>query len=288
MNSIFYAVAKLYAHIYVVIKSITGYNIPGLGFLLRQCKSSRYIDFLDQKIYFEPSIASNYGLHIINLEHEPESHKFLNGVFDKLGKTGSCFIEVGANIGVFMVDLARRSSVYVVGFEPSKDCVESIKKTMSKNGRLNFTAYANIVGDRDELVSFNEGKNVQGASIYTSTNSSNKIQQIKLDNVKELIALPDGMPTVLMIDVEGYEPNVLRGGVALIKRLKPLVMFEYNFVSKRYFDINVIRQILGDSYTILRLRKDAMLDSDVENAWNCVAIPRNTQFETILKSRIVV
>lgn len=287
MNSIFYAVAKLYAYIYVWMKAITGQNIPGLGFFLRRCKRPRYINFLDQKLYFEPAIASNYGLHIINLEQEPESHNFLNGLFDKLGNAESCFIEVGANIGVFMVDLARRSGVNVIGFEPSNDCVESIKKTMNKNGRLNFTVYANLVGDRDELVSFSEGNNVQGASIYTSTNSSNKIKQIKLDNVKELMALPDAMPTVLMIDVEGYEPNVLRGGGALIKRLKPLVLFEYNFISKRYFDINEIHQILGDSYVIFRLRKDAMLDSDVENAWNCVAIPKGSQFESILQSRIV-
>ena len=85
MNSIFYAVAKLYAYIYVWTKAITGHNISGLGFLLRRCKRPRYINFLDQKLYFEPAIASNYGLHIINLEHEPESHNFLNGLFDKLG-----------------------------------------------------------------------------------------------------------------------------------------------------------------------------------------------------------
>ena len=36
MNSIFYAVAKLYAYIYVWTKAITGHNIPGLGFLLRR------------------------------------------------------------------------------------------------------------------------------------------------------------------------------------------------------------------------------------------------------------
>ncbi len=287
MNSFFYALAKLYAYIYVGTKAVTGRNIPGLGFLLRRCIRSRYIDFLDQKLYFEPAIASNYGLHIINLEQEPESHNFLNELFDKLGNVESCFIEVGANIGVFMVDLARRSKVNIIGFEPSNDCCKSIKKTMLKNGRRNFTIYENLVGDRDELVSFSEGKNVQEASIYTSTNSFNKIQQIKLDNVKELMILPDAMPSVLMIDVEGYEPNVLRGAGALIKRLKPLVLFEYNFVSKRYFHVNEIHQILGDSYAIFRLRKDAMLDSDVENSWNCVAVPLNTQFETILKSKIL-
>jgi len=288
MNTIFYLVAKLYAYIYVWTKAITGKNIPGLGFLLRRCKRPRYIKFLNQKLYFEPAIASNYGLHIINMEHEPESHNFLNELFDQLGNTESCFIEVGANIGVFMVDLARRRNINVIGFEPSNDCVESIKKTMCKNGRFNYTVYAMLVGDRDEFVPFDEGKNVQGASIFTSTNSSNKIQQIKLDNVAELITLPDSMPTVLMIDVEGYEPNVLRGGSALIKRLKPLVLFEYNFVSKRYFNINDIYQILGDSYEIFRLRKDSMLDNDLDNAWNCVAVPRSTQFEAILKSRLVV
>lgn len=104
MNSIFYAVAKLYAHIYVWAKAITGHNIPGLGFLLRRCKRPRYINFLDQKFYFEPAIASNYGLHFIDLKQEPESHNFLNELFDKLDNVDSCFIEVGA-IGIDATNL---------------------------------------------------------------------------------------------------------------------------------------------------------------------------------------
>ena len=91
---------------------------------------------------------------------------------------------------------------------------------------------------------------------------------------------------VLMIDVEGYEPNVLRGARELITKLKPLIIFEYNFVSKQHFEMNDIRQLLGDQYDIFRLRKDAMLDGDVVNAWNCVAVPRNSEFEGILQQRI--
>jgi hypothetical protein len=104
----------------------------------------------DQKFYFEPAIASNYGLLIVSLEQEPESHNPLNRLFDNLGNAESCFIEVGANILVFMVDLVRRSNVNVIGSEPSNDCVESIRKTMSKNGHFSFTVYANLVGNRDE------------------------------------------------------------------------------------------------------------------------------------------
>jgi len=66
-----FKIAQLYAHIYVITKSLTGRNIPGLGFLLRRCKSPRYINFLNQKLYFEPAVASSYGLYIINRLQEP-------------------------------------------------------------------------------------------------------------------------------------------------------------------------------------------------------------------------
>jgi FkbM family methyltransferase len=281
-----FKIAQLYAHIYVIIKSLTGLNIPGLGFLLRLCKRPRYINFLKQKLYFEPAVASSYGLFIINRVQEPETHSILNHIYQSFTSQKSVFIEVGANIGAIMVDIARHDDVHVFGFEPSMNCVTAITKTMAYNQRNNFNIFQNLVGEDEAMVAFSEGKADGSASIYTSTNSSEKVQQIKLDSVKELSALPEGMPTVIMIDVEGYEPNVLRGGAELIKRLKPLVLFEYNYVSKRYFNINEIHQILGDSYIIFRLRNDALLDSVVANAWNCVAIPRNTQFETILKSRI--
>ena len=45
-------------------------QIPGLGLLLRNVKTPRTIKFLDQRLYFEPSVAESYGLHIINLKHE--------------------------------------------------------------------------------------------------------------------------------------------------------------------------------------------------------------------------
>ena len=231
-------------------------------------------------------MASSYGLHIINRVHEPESHKILNALFDSLNTKNAFFIDVGANIGVFLLDIARRANVHVIGFEPYEACVAAIKKTMERNKKNNFSVFRNLVGDQEGLVPFTEDNNIVDSSIYTSKQSSPKIQQIKLDQVELLQIIEDSTPTVLMIDVEGYEPKVLRGGKGLITRLKPLIVFEYNFVSKRYFSINEIHGILGNSYQIYRLRKDAMLDKDVESAWNCVAIPRDTEFESVMKSRI--
>jgi FkbM family methyltransferase len=160
-----------------------------------------------------------------------------------------------------------------------------MRKTVERNGRQNVSVFENLVGDREGPVAFTTGKDVQGASVLTSLESSPKVQQVTLDGV-QLLRDMDSTHTVLMIDVEGYEPEVLRGGRMLVERVRPLVVFEYNWVSKQHFNLADVQAILGDDYQIFRLRKDALLDTDVENAWNCVAVPRGTDFEKVLKAKL--
>jgi FkbM family methyltransferase len=286
VDSLFFTAARAYAWCYVGVRALTGRNIPGLGVLLRRCRRPRYIRFLRQWLYFEPAVASSYGLHIIDRVHEPEAHKLLNLVFDALGPVEALFIDVGANVGALVLDVARRSNVNVVGYEPAEACVAAIMKTVERNGRHNVSMFRNLVGERDELIAFTEGKDVQGASVYTSLSTSPSVRQIALDNAEVFRSVAHDTPAVLMIDVEGYEPKVLAGACKLIERLKPLIIFEYNTVSKRYFSMEEVRSILGLRYDIYRLRHDARLDRHVEEAWNCVAVPRATRFATLLASRV--
>lgn len=65
---------------------------------------------------------------------------------------------------------------------------------------------------------------------------------------------------------------------AFIRRVRPLIVFEYNIVSKRHFHLCDIEALLGDSYNIYRLREEGLLDSQTDNAWNCVAVPRGSVF----------
>jgi FkbM family methyltransferase len=287
IDAIIFGSARLYAYFYLLVKSISGLNIPGLGFLLRKCRSERHLNFLDQKIYFNPVVASEYGLHIINRMIEPESHIFLNRLFDNAGKyQNCCFIEVGANIGAFLIDLSRRSNIKVLGFEPSLECVEVINRSMQINRRSNYKIYHRLVGDTVAMVPFGSGKNVQGASVHTSCHSGNMVQQIKLDDVDEVISLTGDTLTVLMVDVEGYELNVFKGGLKFIKRIKPLILFEYNHISKKYFSVNSVYSLIGNGYVIYRLRGDAKLDKNLDNSWNCVAVPKGTRFEAMLETFI--
>jgi hypothetical protein len=87
---------------------------------------------------------------------------------------------------------------------------------------------------------------------------------------------------LMVIDVEGAEPLVMRGGLQTIRRLRPLIVFEYNYVSRARFKLDEIRELLGDTYEILRLRRDGGLDRKYADAWNCVAVPRGSTFESLL------
>lgn len=48
-----------------------------------------------------------------------------------------------------------------------------------------------------------------------------------------------------------------------------------------------IQNIIGADHKILRLGGDAKLDSDVENARNCVGIPNGFVYQDILRNRTV-
>ena len=105
------------------------------------------------------------------------------------------------------------------------------------------------------------------------------MQQYRPDNILIVNKIPLSSKVVLLIDVEDYEANVLHGAVGLIRKIKLLIIFEYNYVPEEYFNIDEIRIILGVSYLIFRVRKDAFLDHDLENAWNCVALPIATHLK---------
>ncbi len=92
---------------------------------------------------------------------------------------------------------------------------------------------------------------------------------------------------ILLLDVEGAEKDVLVGGINLIKRELPLIIFEYNDVSRAHFNLEQIREVLGSEYEIFRLRQsDGLLDDNLNDTWNCVAVHRQTQYYVKCKSLI--
>lgn len=276
----FFYLAKAYAYVYVFVQKWFGINIRGLGFALRLVRSDRIISVMGLKMYFNHKVAASYARPVTGNWNEPETHELLNYVIPRL--PGSVeFVDVGANVGEMVLGVSQHKNVgRIVAFEPIPECTLAIRESLNINGFRNYRVIEKLVGEECGWTSFsNDGKNTGGSSVYSesSSNSTNKSEMTKLDNE----SLGEFQYLVMLVDVEGFEPSVLRGGRQLIQEKRPLIVFEYNSISKRHFRISLIQDILGKGYAIYRLRPDGQLDGEVEKSWNCVAVPVETDFEAI-------
>lgn len=278
--------AKAYSCIYGYVKDRFSVNLPGLGFALRLVRTDRIIDVMGRKMYFSHKVAASYSRLIAGSWNEPETHLLLNYIIPRVPGLIS-FIDIGANIGEMAVDVSRHKNVaQIIAFEPIPECCYSMQESLKLNEFKNYRIVEKLVGNKCGSVKFSDNdKNTGGSSCYSecSINSSNKVPMTSLDNEISV----SFNHAVMLVDVEGYEPLVLKGGMQFIQNKRPLIIFEYNTVSKKHFVASEIRDILGVGYEIYRLRQDGRLDGAVENAWNCVAIPKESVFETAASPIIV-
>ena len=75
------------------------------------------------------------------------------------------------------------------------------------------------------------------------------------DDVQRQFNLP--LPSVVKIDVEGFEPEVIAGMSTIIARAEPILFFEYQFLTD-----DEIRALIPPGYEILLMLDDGRLTAD--------------------------
>lgn len=288
VNNIWFFIAIKYSCLYGFLKDNFNIHIRGLGFILRKVKSDHLLIVNGRHLYFSHELAEAYARPLHGNWNEPETHELITHVMDKLKVT---FIEVGANIGEILIDIAAHPScVNAIAFEPNPDAVAVINKNIALNSLANCTVLNKALAHVKTTQRMSFGSHSPTASLLSTesvTGNGVDVEVSTLDSEISATTLTSSN-IILLIDVEGYELNVIRGGGRLISGTKPLIIFEYHQETKKVFSLISLQHALNDAYKIYRVREDAMLDRDVENAWNCVAIPQGSEFELILKSRIVI
>jgi FkbM family methyltransferase len=286
-NDIWFFIAVVYSRLYGFIKDNFNIHIRGLGYILRKVKRDHQLLVNGRHLYFARELSEAYARPLHGKWNEPETHKLISYTMDKLKVT---FIEVGANIGEIFIDIAAHPfCAKAIAFEPNPDAVAVINKNIALNSLTNCTVLNKALGHVKITQRMSFGSHSPTASLLSTESIAGIGVDVEVSTLDSEINTPELSESniILLIDVEGYELNVISGGGGLISSSKPLIIFEYHQETKKVFGLKALQHELGDAYKVYRVRQDAMLDTDVENAWNCVAIPHNTQFETILKSRII-
>jgi len=178
-----------------------------------------------------------------------------------LDKHPGTIVDVGANIGTYCLELAVKFPEYkIYAFDPIVPTYEELTTNISLNGFTNIEAYQVALGDREyELQA--EDPNRSGA--YGGITLLEEIEKIRGGvgffntisyNVRTLDSFNLENVSLIKIDVEGMELDVIAGSVDTITRCSPMLIFEawdrdwfaehraklINFVDSLGYSMNII------------------------------------------------
>lgn len=155
----------------------------------------------------------------------------------KLAKPGMLCLDIGANIGSISQALLR-SGFQVVAFEPQPEVCNLLKFNCPGAVVHNVALGKEKSTAQMPKVYYSEKNNVGGLSLNTRTHLGSytvpveTLDSYNFDNVG-----------FLKIDVEGFEEQVLLGGLETINKYKPVLYIEDDRIHNRAALRSLIKQI---------------------------------------------
>lgn len=150
--------------------------------------------------------AKGASIYVRNVEHEQ-----MMAVAAQVNATDVAF-DLGANVGLYTL-LFARCGARVVAFEPWLRNIGYLQRMLSLNRCTNVEIVPFAVGEKSDLTRFHVGPNIAVGCV--DGKGDTPVYQVSLD---EYCVFTGIYPTILKMDVEGAELNVLRGADAVLRR----------------------------------------------------------------------
>ncbi|MCU0547218.1 MAG: FkbM family methyltransferase [Oscillatoriaceae cyanobacterium Prado104] len=148
-------------------------------------------------------------------------------------KPGDTFIDIGANLGMITLIAARcvTPTGRVHSFEPNPLVFKRLQKNVTDNELQQVTLHNCGLGDKQTELTLTVVNDEVGMGTFTEIPEQDRpliSKQYQLPVYRGDDILPEDLPgtTFIKIDVEGFEPLVIRGLDRTIKRLHPVILTE--------------------------------------------------------------
>lgn len=135
---------------------------------------------------------------------------------------GETVVDVGANIGNHTLFLARHSKCNVIAYEPVRDTAATLRRNVARN------EVEHLVEVRERALGSRRGTMVIGS--YDAANVGGTTLEYKDDGDIQVSRLddeqfPNGI-SLIKIDAEGMDADVIKGAVRTIGEFRPVVAAE--------------------------------------------------------------
>ena len=139
---------------------------------------------------------------------------------ERFVRPGDTVVDVGANVGVYSLFLAKAVGPdgVVVASEPDPENAAALQENLSRNRLHHVRILQTALGDHDGVAPFKAGLRTVSRFANPGDGDTVMVRMTTLDSV-----LGTAEPVFVKIDVEGFEDAVIRGSRALMQRGFPKV-----------------------------------------------------------------
>lgn len=208
-----------------------------------------------------------------NLKRNNHWENHIKKEFKKHVIPGTIALDIGGHIGTQTLNLSKlvgdQGTVHV--FEPQSKLFCELVINMHLNNRKNIIFHHNALGSEEKWIEMHIPKEAWTARISPDLineghGSINEIQDYSTGDSAKMIKLDDlNLKNIsfMKIDVEGFEMEVIKGGLETIKANKPTMIIEIFNDSKKSDKISEITNLGysfsslgGDDYLFIPLTKN--------------------------------
>jgi len=170
-------------------------------------------------------------------------------------KPGMRAMDVGANVGVYTVAMARAvgGSGHVWAFEPTPATAECLQHSLDANEFDNVTLVRAAVSERAGSMDFSLSRHAEENAAARMGGVSEEVLRVAAVTLDQMAA-DRGCTNIdlVKLDVEGHEFEVIRGAAAFLRANSPLLMFEIR-TGATAVDLRVLEPLADIGYGFYRL-----------------------------------
>lgn len=191
--------------------------------MVRSRKATRTVD----GVVYHLDLGELIDVGLFLNRYEPD----VTLTIEALTRTGDTVIDIGANIGAHTLRFARKvgTSGRVVAYEPMPYACNKLRRNLEANAFPHVVVRPVGLGEEPvaaATVQFRASWRTDGQPRQETAT----VQIVTLD--EDLAALRIARVDLIKLDVDGLEAAVLRGGLATLRRDRPLLLME---VSRTHF-----------------------------------------------------
>ena len=187
-------------------------------------------------------------------------------------KKGMNAIDIGANVGVYSLPLARAvgDSGRVFAFEPGASSRGLLEAGSLRNNLGNLEVSACALSDAEKEGWLTTGWSGELNSLGEAPSGSQTAERVRVSSL-DIQAQEHQWPSIdfIKIDAELQEARIVAGGRSFFNRHSPLVMYEINRGSSQHESVRWIFEalgygcyrLLGDATALVPVASDEPLDS---------------------------